>query len=82
MINSLNGWEILPVNNETNDALVVIVNPVDMPMYKMYITYQNSRPTSKEIKLLHWELTNENSIVTKAHKLNIPVESHEEYQKI
>lgn len=73
VINSLNGWKISNINAE---ALVIVVNPVVMPMYKLFITYKNHRPSYNEIKALYWELTNENSIVTKAHKLNKPVEKY------
>lgn len=38
-----------------------------MPIYPLYITYNQQRPNNKEVKNLYWELTNENSIVTKAH---------------
>lgn len=76
VINSLNGWGISNINTE---ALVIVVDPVVMPMYKLYITYKNHRPSYNEIKVLYWELTNENSIVTKAHKSNMPVE---EYMKL
>lgn len=70
-INMLKDWEI---TNIEKDALVIMVNPVVMPMYKLYITYKNRRPTNVEIKKLHWELTNENSLVTEAHKNDLPVE--------
>lgn len=70
-INLLNGWEI---SNIKRDALKIIVNPVVIPMYNLYITYKKRRPTNEEIKKLHWELTNKNSIVTKAHQNNLPVE--------
>ena len=71
VINSLDGWTI--ANIET-DALVIIVNPIVMPLYKLYITYKGNRPSNKEIKFLYNKLTSKDSIVTKAHKTNAPVE--------
>lgn len=47
-----------------------------MPIYPLYITYNQKFPTSKEIKALYHELTNPNSVVTKAHKMGIPVEEY------
>lgn len=47
-----------------------------MPIYTLYITYNQRRPNNKEVKNLYWELTNENSIVTKAHNMNVPVEDY------
>ena len=47
-----------------------------MPVYALYITYNGQRPTDQEIKTLHYELTNPDSIVTKAHKMDIPVEKY------
>ena len=47
-----------------------------MPIYPLYITYNQQRPNNKEVKNLYWELTNENSIVTKAHNMNVPVEDY------
>lgn len=72
-IQALPDWNIGP--GETNkDGLVVLVDPVVMPIYKLIITYKGNRPTSAQIKILHSELTNKNSIVQKAHKINVTVE--------
>lgn len=73
VINSLSGWRI---DREKKDGLRIVVNPVVMPMYDLYITYKGEAPSSDEIKRLYFELTNENSVVTKAHNLNMPVENY------
>lgn len=73
VINSLNGWRI---DNSSDWGLKILINPVTMPVYTLYITYKNERPNNSEIKRLCYELTNENSIVTQAHKKNIPVEEY------
>lgn len=44
-INLLKDWEI---SNIKKDALKIIVNPVNMPMYNLYITYKKRRPTNDE----------------------------------
>lgn len=74
IINSLDGWEIS--NTKTKDALMILVNPIFMPMYELYITYRHHYPNHKEVKDLYWELTNENSIVKKAHNMGIPIEDY------
>lgn len=58
------------------EGIQILIDPVVMPMYKLYITYKGKRPTNKEFKDLHNRLTNENSIVTKAHRMNMPVEAY------
>ncbi|MCU6767392.1 hypothetical protein OCV73_00250 [Barnesiella propionica] len=75
VINYSDGWNISNVN-VTNDALVIMVDPGVMPIYKLYITYKNRKPTNSEIRTLYHELTNDNSIVSKAHKANMPVENY------
>ena len=70
----MDGWKI---NRMDNYGLRILVNPIiALPIYELYITYKNCRPTNSEIKLLYDELTKSDSIVTKAHKMNIPVESY------
>lgn len=54
VINSLNGWEIGPIQE---DGLRIIINPASMPMYSLYITYRGKRPSNSEIKKLYFELT-------------------------
>lgn len=73
VINSIDGWSI---DNLTTDGLRILIDPVVMPIYALYITYKGKSPTSYEIKDLYHRLTNENSIVTKAHKMNMPVEDY------
>lgn len=73
VINSLINWEISNVKS-INDPLVIVVNPVVMPMYKLYITYKGLRPTNGQISELYYELTNDTSVVSMAHKANMPVE--------
>lgn len=73
VINSIDGWKI---DNTSVNGLRILINPVIMPIYPLYITYNQRRPNNKEVKNLYWELTNENSIVTKAHNMNVPVEDY------
>lgn len=73
VINSINGWKI---DNTSRNGLRILINPKVMPIYPLYITYNQKFPTSKEIKALYHELTNPNSVVTKAHKMGIPVEEY------
>lgn len=72
-INMLDGWRIDPMSKH---GLRILIDPVVMPMYSLYITYKGDRPTSDEIKLLYDKLTGEDSIVTKAHKMNMPVDQY------
>lgn len=73
VINSINGWKI---DNTSVDGLRILIDPKLMPIYPLYITYNLKRPTDLKIKELHHELTDANSIVTKAHKQNMPVEHY------
>lgn len=74
-INMLDGWRIEP-NLSSDRGLRIMINPVVMPMYSLYITYNGRRPTNDEIKILYDKLTSEDSIVTKAHKMDMPVENY------
>lgn len=69
VIMSLDDWEVTPVNT----GGLKIVLPSSPIIKELYITYQGRRPDNSDIKYLHWELTKEDSIVTKAHKANMPV---------
>lgn len=73
VINSINGWKI---DNTSVDGLRILIDPKVMPIYPLYITYNLKRPTDQKIKELHHELTDANSIVTKAKKQNMPVEHY------
>lgn len=73
VINMLDGWAITPTDKQ---GLRILIDPVVMPIYPLYITYHNHMPTDKELKYLHKVLTDENSIVTKAHEMNMPVENY------
>lgn len=70
VINRLEGWNI---DNVKTEALRIIVNS-PITVYALYITYKGKNPTKDEIKFLYAELTKEDSVVTKAHKMNVPVE--------
>lgn len=70
-INTLQGWEISP---EKCDGVRMVIFPEILPKYDLYITYKNRRPENKDISQLYYALTNSESIVTKAHKMNVPVE--------
>lgn len=70
VITSLDDWEVTPVNT----GGLKIVLPSSPIIKELYITYQGRRPENSDIKYLYWELTNEDSIVTMAHKANMPVE--------
>lgn len=48
-INTLDGWKIEP-NLSSDRGLRIMINPVSMPMYALYITYKGRRPTNEEIK--------------------------------
>ena len=70
VIMSLDDWEVTPVNT----GGLKIVLPSSPIIKELYITYQGRMPNKSDIKHLYWELTKEDSIVTKAHKANVPVE--------
>lgn len=72
VINELEGWNI---DNKKTDALRILVNS-SISVYALYITRKGKDPTTNEIKILYKELTKEDSIVTKAHKMNIPVKDY------
>lgn len=78
VINMLDGWAITPTDKQ---GLRILIDPVVMPIYPLYITYHNHMPTDKELKYLHKVLTDENSIVTKAHEMNMPVENYMKMKK-
>ena len=60
----------------SDKGLRIMINPVVMPMYALYITYKERRPTNDEIKVLYNRLTSKDSIVTKAHEMDMPVENY------
>lgn len=70
VIMSLDNWEVTPIN--TGGLKMAL--PSSPIIKELYITYQGRRPDNSDIKYLYWELTREDSIVTKAHKANVPVE--------
>lgn len=70
---SLDGWN---VSTTETDGLRIIITPIGMPRYSLYITYKGERPSNDKIRELHYKLTNGNSIVYKAHKMNMPLESY------
>lgn len=72
-INMLDGWRIDPLSNQ---GLRIMINPIVMPEYALYITYREHKPTNDETKILYDKLTSEDSIVTKAHKMNMPVDNY------
>lgn len=72
-INELNGWEISPI---PSDGLRIVITPVVMPNYHLYILYNGERPSNEKIKDLYYELSNEQSAVVQAHKRNIPYEQY------
>lgn len=74
----LDGWVISVI---PSDGLRVVITPIGMPNYYLYITYNGQRPTNEQIKTLYYELTNDNSLVAKAHKKNIPYDLYVESLK-
>ena len=73
-IGTLNGWK---VDNYSQDGLRILICPAPpYPNYYLYITYNGERPSPIETKKLIFELTNKNSDVRKAHKLNMPYEHY------
>lgn len=72
-INSLDGWSI---GNIGTSGLRIMVDPVIIPMYALYITYKEEKPSNNEIKELYYALTNIKSDVHKAHQMNIPYEDY------
>lgn len=69
VITKLEDWAVIPV--DTGGLKIVL--PSSPIIKELYITYKGERPTNADIKYLHWELTREDSVVTKAHKANMPV---------
>ena len=70
-INTLQDWKISPVKC---DGLRMVIFPENLPKYYLYITYRDRRPENKDISKLYHALTDGESVVTKAHKMNVPVE--------
>lgn len=70
---SLDGWN---VSTTETGGLRIIITPIGMPRYSLYITYKGERPSNDNIRELHYKLTNGNSIVYKAHKMNMPLETY------
>lgn len=73
-INDLDGWRIEPKANDPahGDGLRVIITPMGLPMYELYITYHGERPTNDQIKELYTKMTDENSPVMIAHSMGMP----------
>ena len=78
VIEGIQGWSISPIKS---DGLAILINPVVMPMYYIYIKYKNRRPTNEEIKALHEKLTSYDSVVQRAHRMNMPVENYIQYME-
>lgn len=74
----LQGWLISPVQS---DGLRIVIKPIGMPAYYLYILYNDQRPSNENIKQLYYELSNENSLITKAHRNNMTYEMYKERQK-
>lgn len=76
-INIMDGWLVSScVGMDCGVALLVITELKRFPKYYLYLTYKERTPTAEEIKNLHLALTDKDSIVSKAHKKNITVESY------
>lgn len=72
-INAMDGWKINPTDK---DGLRILIDPIYMPIYALYITYNNDMPAKEELKILYKALTDKNSIVQKAHSLDMPLEQY------
>ena len=72
VIEALEGWQILPV--DTGGLKIVLTT--SHILNELYITYKGKRPTNEDIEYLYKELTREDSVVTKAHKANMPVDMY------
>lgn len=72
VIMGLKDWNVTPIDT---GGLKMVITSSTM-INALYITYKGERPNNEDIKVLHKELTNENSIVTKAHRANMPVEAY------
>lgn len=70
---SLKGWNISPVEV---DGLRIVITPMGLPIYHLYLTYNGQRPSNDKIEELYYQLTDTNSAVYKAHQLNIPFEQY------
>ena len=76
-INIMDGWLVSScVGMDCGVALLVIPELKMCPKYYLYLTYNERTPTAEEIKNLHLALTDKDSIVSKAHRKNITVESY------
>lgn len=74
-INSLEGWNISPIKS---DGLRIPIKPSmpTLPEYYLYIVYDGVKPTDIKIKQLHEALIGKTSIVSQAHRQNIPYEQY------
>lgn len=70
-INTLKNWKITTDNHR---GLRLVITPMNLSRYYLYITFKNRRPSNKDIAQLYHALTDPKSIVVKAHKMNVPVE--------
>ena len=78
VINMLDGWSI---NSTDKQGLRILIDPVVMPIYPLYITCHNHMPTDKELGYLYKILTDEDYIVVKAHEMDMPVENYMKMKK-
>lgn len=70
----LEGWDVTPIAPIGMGLRMVITN--SQLIKELYITYKDRYPANDEIKYLYKELTKEDSVVTKAHKANMPVDKY------
>lgn len=66
------GWNVTPYEKW---GLRMAITTSQM-INELYITYNGERPTDEKINFLYNELTKETSVVTKAHKANMPVDMY------
>ena len=78
VINMLDGWSVNPTDKQ---GLRILIDPVVMPIYPLYITCHNHMPTDKELGYLYKILTDEDSVVAKAHEMDMPVENYMKMKK-
>lgn len=75
------GWNVSPIEgfcstSETWGLKIILSDCQNSKLKEKYITYNGERPTDEKINFLYNELTKETSIVTKAHKANMPVDMY------
>lgn len=77
-IASLDGWNI---DAFAVQGLRMVITPKGFPVYYLYITYNEKNPSDDKVWELYHSLTDPDSVVYRAHKINVPVDIYLEGER-